>query len=72
MPGDDAAEQARAVVNPTIAPKVRDRVEVPADTDMTQVQEQALALPNVVKHMEGKAVVKVVVVAGRLVNVVVK
>jgi leucyl-tRNA synthetase len=52
--------------------KVRDKLEVAAETPMAQVQEQALALPNVVKHMEGKEIVKVVAVAGKLVNVVVK
>ncbi|MEN6302836.1 MAG: class I tRNA ligase family protein, partial [Armatimonadia bacterium] len=52
--------------------KVRDKLEVPAGTDMAQIQEEALKLPNVVRHLEGKQVVKVIAVPGKLVNVVVK
>ena len=52
--------------------KVRDKLEVPADADMAAVQEQAQALPGVQKHTEGKQVVKVITVPGKLVNVVVK
>jgi leucyl-tRNA synthetase len=35
------------------------------------VRERALALPNVIKHLEGKTVRKVIVVPGKIVNVVV-
>ncbi|MCE5240284.1 leucine--tRNA ligase, partial [bacterium] len=67
-----AASQDTITIVVQVNGKVRDKVEVPADTDMAQVQEQALTLPNVVKHTEGKQVVKVIAVPGKLVNVVVK
>jgi leucyl-tRNA synthetase len=50
--------------------KVRDRVTVPVDAAEDDVVAAALALPNVVLHLEGKTVRKVVVVAGKLVSVV--
>lgn len=67
-----AAEQDIITIVVQVNGKVRDRLDVPADTTMDQAQEQALALPNVQKHTEGKEVVKVVAVPGKLVNVVVK
>ncbi|MHB8995632.1 MAG: leucine--tRNA ligase [Armatimonadota bacterium] len=52
--------------------KVRDKLEVTPDTDMEEIKAQALKLPGVVRHVEGKEIVKVVAVPGKLVNVVVK
>jgi len=52
--------------------RVRDRVQVPADADRAALEAAALAAPNVVAHVDGHDVVKVVVVPGRLVNVVVR
>jgi len=51
--------------------KVRGSVEVPRDAPEAEVRDKALALPNVVKHLEGKTVRKVIVVPGKIVNVVV-
>ncbi len=52
--------------------KVRDRVEVAADASRGALEAAALAAPNVVAHVDGHEVVKVVVVPGKLVNVVVR
>jgi leucyl-tRNA synthetase len=52
--------------------KLRDRVEAPADASREDLEALALAAPNVRAHMDGHEVVKVVVVPGRLVNVVVR
>ncbi|HWR15274.1 MAG TPA: leucine--tRNA ligase [Terriglobales bacterium] len=52
--------------------KVRGRVVVPADAPEDQVRSAALADPKVAAAMEGKQLVKAVVVPGRLVNVVVR
>jgi leucyl-tRNA synthetase len=51
--------------------KLRGRVSVPADASEGQVREAALADANVQKWIEGKAVRQVIVVPGKLVNVVV-
>jgi leucyl-tRNA synthetase len=52
--------------------KVRDRVEVAKDAAGPDVLAAAKALPGVAKYLEGKEVVKEVVVPGRLVNIVVR
>ncbi len=50
--------------------KVRDRLTVPAGTGDEQVKNQALASPAVQKFLEGRPPRKVIVVPGRLVNIV--
>jgi leucyl-tRNA synthetase len=52
--------------------KVRDRVEAPSGAPRDELEALALAAPNVVAHIDGKHVVKVVVVPDKLVNVVVR
>ncbi|PMR76996.1 leucine--tRNA ligase [Billgrantia endophytica] len=51
--------------------KLRARIEVAADADKASVEAQALAAENVQRHTEDKAVRKVIVVPGKLVNIVV-
>lgn len=51
--------------------KVRGKVTVSADADNESVEATALADANVARFIEGKTVRKVIVVPGRLVNVVV-
>ncbi|MFM8884708.1 MAG: leucine--tRNA ligase [Solirubrobacterales bacterium] len=51
--------------------KLRDRVEAPADADQAALEALALAAPNVVSHLDGRAPRKVIVVPGKLVNIVV-
>ncbi|MFP4182817.1 MAG: class I tRNA ligase family protein, partial [Thiohalospira sp.] len=50
--------------------KVRGELEVAADADQAAIEADALAEPNVARHLEGKTVKRVVVVPGKLVNVV--
>ena len=51
--------------------KKRGDVRVPRDADRKAIETIVLADPAVQRHVEGQAVKKVVVVPGRLVNVVV-
>ncbi len=51
--------------------KLRDRVEVGADTAEDELLELARSSENVQRHLDGKAVAKEIVVPGRLVNFVV-
>jgi leucyl-tRNA synthetase len=68
---DEAVAKAEEIVIPVqINGKVRARLTVPADTSEDRLRELALADPQVVRHLEGKAVRKVVVAAGRLVSIV--
>ncbi|GAB3340900.1 leucine--tRNA ligase [Chromohalobacter beijerinckii] len=50
--------------------KLRARLEVPAAADKAAVEAQALEAENVRRHTEGKTVRKVIVVPGKLVNIV--
>lgn len=50
--------------------KLRSRVEVPADIDKASLEKKALADENVQRFSEGKTIRKVIVVPGKLVNVV--
>ncbi len=52
--------------------KLRGRVKVRADADQSTIQQLARQDPNVARHLDGKTVVKVVIVPGRMVNFVVK
>ncbi|AWB82855.1 leucine--tRNA ligase [Corynebacterium yudongzhengii] len=52
--------------------KVRGRVTVPADADQDAVVDAALADSKIASHVEGKDLVKKIVVPGRMVNLVVK
>jgi leucyl-tRNA synthetase len=52
--------------------KVRDRVEAPSGAPRDQLEALALMAPNVLAHIDGKDVVKVIVVPDKLVNVVVR
>ncbi len=51
--------------------KLRDKVTVAADANQLQIEEAALAAPKIKPLLEGKTVKKVIVVPGRLVNIVV-
>ena len=52
--------------------KVRATILVHMDDSDERIEEMALASPNVQKHMEGKDLVKVIVIKGKIVNIVVK
>ncbi len=68
---DEAVAKAEQVVIPVqINGKIRARLTVAADTPEDRLREVALSDPQVVKHLEGKTVRKVVVAGGRLVSIV--
>ena len=50
--------------------KLRDRLQVAADADQQTIEQLAQASESVQRHIEGKTVHKVIVVPGRLVNIV--
>lgn len=51
--------------------KVRSRLNVPADADDEHVKQLALAEENIQRHLEGRTVVKMIVVPGKLLNIVI-
>lgn len=52
--------------------KVRAQVEVPADADQATVEAAAKADSNVAAHIDDKEVVKVIYIAGKILNLVVR
>jgi leucyl-tRNA synthetase len=52
--------------------KVRDRVQAPSDAGPEQLKQLCLSAPNVIAHIEGREIVKEIVVPGKLVNIVVR
>jgi leucyl-tRNA synthetase len=52
--------------------KVRERLTVDRGTGSEELQEQALSAENVKKNIDGKAVVKIICVPDKLVNIVVR
>lgn len=52
--------------------KVREKMQVSSDVSEDDLRKAAMEHPGIVGRIEGKSVVKVIVVPGRLVNVVVK
>ena len=52
--------------------KVRDSIEVAAGTAEDEIKRTALERPNVQRHLDGKQVLREIVVPGRLVNFVIR
>jgi len=68
---DPAAMEAEALeIVVQVNGKLRGRIRVPADAGRAQIEELALAEDNVARNLEGRTVRRVIVVPGRLVNVV--
>jgi leucyl-tRNA synthetase len=51
--------------------KLRDRIQIPADMAKSDIERIAMESENVQRHTEGKNVKKVIVIPGKLVNIVV-
>jgi leucyl-tRNA synthetase len=71
-PQPDETALARSLVTMVVQVngKLRGQIEVVVDAERTAIEQTALAEPNVQRFMEGKPVRKVVIVPGKLVNVV--
>ncbi len=52
--------------------KLRGKIVVSTDTKKEEMEKLAMNLENVVKHIEGKKIVKIITVEGKLVNIVVR
>ena len=52
--------------------KIKERIMIPSDANDEEIKALSLATSAIQKETDGKAVVKVIVIKGRLVNIVVK
>ncbi len=71
-PQPDEAALARSLVTMVVQVngKLRGQIEVAVDAERTVIEQIALAEPNVQRFSEGRPVRKIVIVPGKLVNVV--
>ncbi|HEU4724809.1 MAG TPA: class I tRNA ligase family protein, partial [Candidatus Eisenbacteria bacterium] len=71
-PDPNALESATKSLVVQVNGKLRAHVTVPADADRETIQKAAMADEKVAKMVEGKTVAQVIVVPGRLVNIVLR
>jgi len=73
-PGYDSglAKSEEVILIVQVNGKVRDRIGVPADAGKDELERVALASTRIKSFVEGREVVKVITVPGKLVNIVVK
>jgi leucyl-tRNA synthetase len=69
---ESVAKAEEIVVVVQVNGKVRGRLTVPADAAENDLRERALADPGVQPHIAGKTIKSVVMVKGKLINVVVQ
>ena len=70
---DENALKERSIVVPVqINGKMRGRIEMAADSSPEQMEANVLADPRIASLIEGKTIVKKIVVPGKMVNLVVK
>ena len=67
---EDALQRDVLTVVIQINGKLRGKIEVPASASKEEIERLALTEQNIVRHLEGLTVRKVVVIPGKLVNVV--
>ena len=68
---ETALKKSSVEIAVQINSKLKTRMEVPADAGQAELERLLLADKNVVALLEGKAVKKIVVVPGRLVNIII-
>ncbi len=68
----ELAKEEEVEIAVQVSGKIKARITVPADADEEAVRSLALADEKIKAAIEGKEIVKVLVVKGRLVNIVVK
>ena len=69
---EKALVQNKAVIAVQVNGKMRGKFEAERTVDKDTLQQEAMNLDSVKPHLEGKNVVKVIVVPGKIVNIVVK
>ncbi|MDQ5911152.1 MAG: leucyl-tRNA synthetase [Pseudomonadota bacterium] len=71
-PAPDQAALARSLITLVVQVngKLRGQIDVPVDADRSAIEQAAQAEPNVQRFVEGRPIRKIVVVPGKLVNVV--
>jgi leucyl-tRNA synthetase len=66
----ELAREEQLTIAVQVNGKLRDTFDVPADIDSESLEVQAKARPKILPYLEGKTIRKVIVVPGKLVNIV--
>lgn len=67
---ENALKEDTQTIVVQVSGKVRGKFEVPAGSSEEQLKEKALELESVKRHLEGKTIRKIIVVKGKVVNIV--
>ena len=67
----EVAKEKEVELAVQVAGKIKDRIMVPAEADDEQVRQKALASDKVMAALAGRQPKKVIIVKGRLVNIIV-
>lgn len=68
---DEVAKEDELIIPVQVNGKLRERLIVPAGTSDEDIKTAALTAENVQRHLEGKTPRKVIVVQGKLINIVI-
>ncbi len=68
----DAIVEDEITIVVQVNSRVRDRMLVPASLTAAEMQEMVMKDPKVLKLTEGKKIIKIIPVPGKLVNIVAK
>ena len=69
---DDKIKETEKQIAVQVNGKVRGNITINEDDTEDSIKEKALNQENVIKHIEGKEIIKVIVIKDRIVNIVVK
>lgn len=69
---EEATREATLTIPIQVNGKLRATVSLPADADKETMEKTAKEEPKIVKYLEGKTIVKTIVVPGKMVNFVIK
>ena len=69
-PDEAALTRSLATLVVQVNGKLRGQIEVPVDADRAAIEQAAQTEPNVQRFVEGRPIRKIVIVPGKLVNVV--
>ena len=70
-PDPEALQQDEVEMVVQVNGRLRGHIQVPVDADRAQIEQAALADENVRRFTDGQTIKKVIIVPGRLVNIVV-
>lgn len=69
---EDKVKEVTKIIGVQVNGKLRDELDIHVDEDEESIRERALKLTNIIKFTKDKTIVKVIVIKGKIVNVVVK